>query len=1226
MSKKLNEVVTQTTNSNHARTKNAAAGSHSLVSIPDYISFTTKNGFFKRKEPRMIVPTVAKCIDEVIVNAIDHFINCLTKATINHAIGSTSDTRRMTTLVVDVGSNSSIRIKNDGYGIPVEKMPDIDVYVAEFLFLHDLTSTNYNTDKNKITGGTNGMGAKIVSSNSKRFQYEGQDHSKRLMYDVDIGKNGEKNILSISECPKRSDVQFTSIKFLLDWSLTGYKKYKPEVLYPEIYRQVLRRCVLASIYMNNYAKCSVILNNTNITHTLEQVVALSKLSEANEVIIEAPESHYNSEQAMFRKFKLIIGINEYSNKTHIQLSVVNGVEVTSNPIIEHVLKSLYIKIREKLENNAKIKIQYAAFKSRVSAFFIGAICNPEWSSQIKNEFSVKSGYLQSLKFDLKDIPGKYAERLSKYFILDQSKRVVRQVATDKYDTDIHKPARDWGSNKKTNKYLIIVEGDSAATLINRILSQDGDLNMSNCGILKLRGVPMNVYSRMKIENLVGYEDISTGFEDKSIILMDEKCKTNNEINVLLRHAMGIQLNTPVSKILTKMKYTHYIIASDQDLDGWNINGLLLVFFSKFPELFEDGRIIRFQTPIARLVPKNLTKANAKNATEFFSTESLERYLSQYKVPTGTTIKYYKGLGSNESEFAPIFSNNIWKYMFTFHPNTNYLGDLARFYDKENPNLRKEELSTPVRKFTNEELDHLKNKRFPISAFLAMYVKKYQLYNLGRKLLNVVGGQNRVTNKILHALDKMFTGDNPMKVALAGNNVIKYTNYPHGEKSVYDAIFNQTQLFPGSTNLFSVLHGCGEFGTHLGGGKDHADPRYVSVKYNKMFKKLLYRPDDDCILTYQYEENERIDPIYQLPVVPIILFRNYKTTAHGWQIQIWARDVSVTVRALIKLINDEEVNYELPMNTKDIGSTLVSCAVGDVIKVYSRGKFSVSGNVLTITELPFGVWSNVYVDTIKKRAKENENMKLVFNKIDDYSKVDFPSLDIQIVMNEGWQEHIPKFEHEVFSDMELFFRLRTRLRNELNLLSERGSVIEFDSYTDILKYWFNIRKPYYYKRIERRIEIIKNKILVQENICKYLQYFEEWGLSNTKISRDSAKKILAEHGLSRINTKLVEPVSDVKLEHVRKFLLVSKDRSEITEDELIEFDKLRELGIISDYATYEYLNSIRTDQLRDDRLASKLELLEKYRNELGILQEPDAWKEIWLNEIQELKPYMIGSGQ
>ena len=71
-----------------------------------------------------------------------------------------------------------ISIENNGAGIPVEMHKKEKVYVPEMIFGQLLTSSNYNDDEKKTTGGRNGYGAKLANIFSTKFVLETCD-SKR---------------------------------------------------------------------------------------------------------------------------------------------------------------------------------------------------------------------------------------------------------------------------------------------------------------------------------------------------------------------------------------------------------------------------------------------------------------------------------------------------------------------------------------------------------------------------------------------------------------------------------------------------------------------------------------------------------------------------------------------------------------------------------------------------------------------------------------------------------------------------------------------------------------------------------------------------------------------------------------------------------------------------------------------------------------------------------------
>ena len=62
-----------------------------------------------------------------------------------------------------------ISIQNNGKGIPIEIHKEYNCYVPELIFGQLLTSSNYNDNQKKTTGGRNGYGAKLTNIFSKKF-------------------------------------------------------------------------------------------------------------------------------------------------------------------------------------------------------------------------------------------------------------------------------------------------------------------------------------------------------------------------------------------------------------------------------------------------------------------------------------------------------------------------------------------------------------------------------------------------------------------------------------------------------------------------------------------------------------------------------------------------------------------------------------------------------------------------------------------------------------------------------------------------------------------------------------------------------------------------------------------------------------------------------------------------------------------------------------------------
>ncbi|KAF7637347.1 DNA topoisomerase 2 [Meloidogyne graminicola] len=103
------------------------------------------------------VPGLYKIFDEILVNAADN----------------KQRDPKMNTIKVDIDKeNNSISVWNNGRGIPVVMHKVEKMYVPEMIFGTLLTSSNYNDNEKKTTGGRNGYGAKLTNIFSKKFTVE----------------------------------------------------------------------------------------------------------------------------------------------------------------------------------------------------------------------------------------------------------------------------------------------------------------------------------------------------------------------------------------------------------------------------------------------------------------------------------------------------------------------------------------------------------------------------------------------------------------------------------------------------------------------------------------------------------------------------------------------------------------------------------------------------------------------------------------------------------------------------------------------------------------------------------------------------------------------------------------------------------------------------------------------------------------------------------------------
>ena len=138
-------------------------------------------------------------LDEILVNAADNF----------------QRDNSMTSIKIDIDAKSNmISIWNNGAGIPVAMHEKENCMVPEMIFGQLLTSSNYNDDEKKTTGGRNGYGAKLANIFSTKFVLETCDTKRNKTFKMTWKHNMSEK--SQAEMGKSMGMDFTKITFYPD--------------------------------------------------------------------------------------------------------------------------------------------------------------------------------------------------------------------------------------------------------------------------------------------------------------------------------------------------------------------------------------------------------------------------------------------------------------------------------------------------------------------------------------------------------------------------------------------------------------------------------------------------------------------------------------------------------------------------------------------------------------------------------------------------------------------------------------------------------------------------------------------------------------------------------------------------------------------------------------------------------------------------------------------------
>src|SRR3972149_9344005 len=138
------------------------AGGNNIIETNDWIVNENGNKEYKLEVVDIAYPpSLYKCIDETVVNALDHHINNL------------KSKNPVTKIMLEYNmENGEISVENNGPGVEIEIHKKSKMYVPQMLFGTMFSGGNMNKTNESITGGTNGVGSKIANVLSKYYIVE----------------------------------------------------------------------------------------------------------------------------------------------------------------------------------------------------------------------------------------------------------------------------------------------------------------------------------------------------------------------------------------------------------------------------------------------------------------------------------------------------------------------------------------------------------------------------------------------------------------------------------------------------------------------------------------------------------------------------------------------------------------------------------------------------------------------------------------------------------------------------------------------------------------------------------------------------------------------------------------------------------------------------------------------------------------------------------------------
>jgi len=521
--------------------------------------------------------------------------------------------------------------------------------------------------------------------------------------------------------------------------------------------------------------------------------------------------------------------------------------------------------------------------------------------------------------------------------------------------------------------------------------------------------------------------------------------------------------------------------TDADNDGSHIKGLILNMIHYFwPSLLKLNFVVSMVTPIIKATKGSETKS-------FYTDSTFRHWYGNGKQ--GWKIKYYKGLGTSTSAEAREYFKKIKDLTVQFDTDETMDDSIILAFDKTKSDSRKTWLLESTEKKASElEIPYGNVERLGISDFIHKDLVNFSLADLKRSIAHVSDGLKPSQRKVLYAcFTKNLTSE--MKVAQLAAYVSEKTSYHHGEVSLADTIVKLAHNFMGSNNI-NLLEPCGQFGTRLMGGKDASQTRYIFTKLTKSARQL-FDPRDDPVLQYLDDDGKQIEPEYYVPILPTVLVNGTEGIGTGFSSYIPPFNPDDIRMNIERVLTGENVIPMKPWFDKFTGRVF-SNEEGLWI---TEGTWVHTGNILKITELPPGRWTQEY--------KEYLDTLMEKKKITNYT-------------NNSTTESV-NFEITGYTGKDIIkdFKLQKTFHvSNMHLFHPEKGIHKYTSPEEILLDFVSIRTKTYKKRKTHLITTLKNKLQKLENVSKFIDM-----VIHEKLIVFKRKRSELEHEMEKIFDKI-----------------------------------------------------------------------------------------------------------
>ncbi|MGH0158724.1 UNVERIFIED_CONTAM: hypothetical protein FKN15_036009 [Acipenser sinensis] len=1099
------------------------------------------------------VPGLYKIFDEILVNAADN----------------KQRDKNMSCIKINIDpENNTISVWNNGKGIPVVEHKVEKVFVPALIFGQLLTSSNYDDEQKKVTGGRNGYGAKLCNIFSTKFTVETACREfkktfKQSWYE-NMARAGDSKIRPFE------GEDFTCITFQPD-----LPKFKMETLDRDTVALMSRRAYDIAgaskgvkVFLNGkklpIPSTALMLDQDTVALMSRRAYDIAGASKGVKVFLNGkklPVSGFRSYVDLYVKDKLdetgspLKVVHEVVNdrwevcltmseKGFQQISFVNSIATTKVSGFRSYV-DLYVK--DKLdETGSPLKVVHEVVNDRWEVCLTMSEKGFQQISFVNSIATTKGG--RHVDYVADQIVTKLIEVVKK-----KNKAGVTVKPFQANSCGIVESVMNWVrfkaqsqlnkkcSSVKHTKIKGVPKLDDAndagreprcPSAPETLQREEGGLgktccvparfhDANSCGIVEsvMNWVRFKAQSQLnkkcssvkhtKIKGVPKLDDANDAGREPRCPSAPETlqreegglgktccvpARFHDEVRTPAAAPSQSQLNKKCSSVKhTKIKGVPKLDDAN-DAGGKNSSGCTLILTegdsAKTLAVSGLGVVGRDRYGVFPLRGKmlNVREATHKQVSKqkqeipFYSIPEFEEWKNHQESTKSWKIKYYKGLGTSTSKEAKEYFADMERHRIAFRyagPEDDAAISLA--FSKKQVDDRKEWLTNFMEGRRQRRLHGLPEE-------LVLFSNS----DNERSIPSVVDGLKPGQRKVLFTCFKR-NDKREVKVAQLAGSVAEMSAYHHGEPpksygvggqrssraatgkpagarpdyrgrwcriSLMMTIINLAQNFVGSNNL-NLLQPVGQFGTRLHGGKDAASPRYIFTLLSPL-ARLLFPAVDDNLLKNTYDDNQKVEPEWYIPIIPTVLLNGAQGIGTGWACHIPNFDVREVVNNVRRMLDGDEPLPMLP-SYKTFKGTVQELGPNQYL---ISGEISVlDSTTIEISELPAKTWTQTYKEQVLEpmlNGTEKTQPKVKISKIVVYPLI----TDYKEYHTDTTVRFVVKMTEEKLAEAEAaglhkVFKLQTPLTcNSMVMFDHVGCMKKYETVQDILKEFFDLRVKYY----------------------------------------------------------------------------------------------------------------------------------------------------------------------